>query len=219
MNKILVEVSVGELLDKISILEIKQEKIKDTESLKFINDEYNVLKAGLDKNIKTDENLKNLFNSLKEINSKLWIIEDDKRMCEKNKDFGEKFIKLSRDVHFLNDNRAKIKLEIKKEKIKDSEKLKFINDEYNVLKEQLNNNVKSDKKLDDFFKSLKEINSKLWVIEDEKRLCEKNKDFGEKFIKLSRDVHFLNDNRAKIKLEINNHTGSKIREIKEYTNY
>ncbi len=112
MNKILVEVSVGELLDKISILEIKQEKIKDTESLKFIKDEYNVLKAELDKNIKNDENLKNLFNSLKEINSKLWVIEDDKRMCEKNKDFGEKFIKLSRDVHFLNDNRAKIKLEI-----------------------------------------------------------------------------------------------------------
>ena len=112
MNKILVEVSVGELLDKISILEIKQEKIKDTESLKFIKDEYNVLKAELDKNIETDENLKNLFNSLKEINSKLWIIEDDKRMCEKNKDFGEKFIKLSRDVHFLNDDRAKIKLEI-----------------------------------------------------------------------------------------------------------
>ena len=112
MNKILVEVSVGELLDKISILEIKQEKIKDTESLKFIKDEYNVLKAELDKNIKNDENLKNLFNSLKEINSKLWLIEDDKRMCEKNKDFGEKFIKLSRDVHFLNDNRAKIKLKI-----------------------------------------------------------------------------------------------------------
>ena len=112
MNKILVEVSVGELLDKISILEIKQEKIKDAESLKFITDEYNVLKAELDKNIKTDEKLKNLFNSLKEINSNLWVIEDDKRMCEKNKDFGEKFIKLSRDVHFLNDNRAKIKLEI-----------------------------------------------------------------------------------------------------------
>ena len=112
MNKILIEVSVGELLDKISILEIKQEKIKDAESLKFIEDEYKALKSELDKNIKTDEKLKNLFNSLKEINSKLWVIEDDKRMCEKNKDFGEKFIKLSRDVHFLNDNRAKIKLEI-----------------------------------------------------------------------------------------------------------
>ena len=112
MNKILVEVSVGELLDKISILEIKQEKIKNPESLKFIKDEYNILKAELDKNVKNDEKLKNLFNSLKEINSKLWVIEDDKRMCEKNKDFGEKFIKLSRDVHFLNDDRAKIKLEV-----------------------------------------------------------------------------------------------------------
>ena len=110
-------------------------------------------------------------------------------------------------------------LEIKKEKIKDSEKLKYINDEYNVLKDQLDKNVKSDQKLDDLFKSLKKINSKLWVIEDEKRLCEKNSNFGENFIKLSRDVHFLNDDRAKIKLENNNHTGSKIREIKEYTNY
>ena len=112
MNKILVEVSVGELLDKISILEIKQEKIKDQNNLKFIKDEYNVLKAELNKNIKNDDKLKSLFNSLKEINSKLWVIEDEKRMCEKNKDFGENFIKLSRDVHFLNDNRAKIKLEM-----------------------------------------------------------------------------------------------------------
>ena len=110
-------------------------------------------------------------------------------------------------------------LEIKKEKIKNIKKLKFINDEYNVLKEQLDKNVKSDEKLNSFFKSLKEINKKLWVIEDDKRLCEKNSDFGEKFIKLSRDVHFLNDDRANIKLEINNHTGSKIKEIKEYTNY
>ena len=110
-------------------------------------------------------------------------------------------------------------LEIKKEKIKDPEKLRFINDEYDVLKDQFNKNVKSDEKLDNLFKSLKEINSKLWVIEDDKRLCEKNSDFGEKFIKLSRDVHFLNDDRAKIKLEMNNHTGSKIKEIKEYTSY
>ena len=110
-------------------------------------------------------------------------------------------------------------LEIKKEKIKDPNKIKYINDEYNVLKEQLEKNVKSDDKLNNHFKNLKEINSKLWIIEDEKRLCEKNSDFGEKFIKLSRDVHFFNDNRAKIKLEINNHTGSKIKEIKEYTNY
>ena len=110
-------------------------------------------------------------------------------------------------------------LEIKKEKIKDLEKLKFINDEYNVLKDQLNKNVKSDEKLSELFNSLKEINSKLWVIEDNKRLYEKNSDFGEKFIKLSRDVHFLNDDRAKLKLEVNNHTGSKIKEIKEYTSY
>ena len=110
-------------------------------------------------------------------------------------------------------------LEIKIEKIKDTEKLKFINDEYNVLKDQLNKNVKSDDELDKLFQSLKKINAKLWVIEDDKRLCEKNSDFGEKFTKLSRDVHFLNDDRAKIKLEINNHTGSKIKEIKEYTNY
>ena len=110
-------------------------------------------------------------------------------------------------------------LEIKKGKIKDSEKLKFINDEYNVLKDQLNRNIKSDQKLDDLFKSLKEINSKLWLIEDDKRMCEKNSDFDEKFIKLSRDVHFLNDDRAKIKLEMNNHSGSKIKEIKKYTSY
>ncbi len=110
-------------------------------------------------------------------------------------------------------------LEIKKEKMKDSEKLKFINNEYSILKDQLEKNVKSDDKLDNFYKSLKEINSKLWVIEDDKRQCEKDKNFGEKFIKLSRDVHFLNDDRAKIKLDINNHAGSSIREIKEYTNY
>ena len=110
-------------------------------------------------------------------------------------------------------------LEIKKEKIKDPAKVKFIIEEYNILKSQLNKNIKSDEKLDNLFKSLKNINAKLWVIEDDKRLCEKNSDYGEKFIKLSRDVHFLNDNRAKIKLEINNHTGSKIKEIKEYTGY
>jgi|TARA_B100000953_G_scaffold142006_1_gene117575 hypothetical protein len=112
MNKILVEVSIGELLDKISILEIKKEKIIDAEKLKFINNEYNILKEQLDNNIKTDEKLNKLFKSLKEINAKLWVIEDDKRMCEKNSDFGEKFTKLSRDVHFFNDDRAKIKLEI-----------------------------------------------------------------------------------------------------------
>ena len=112
MNKILVEVSVGELLDKISILEIKKEKIKDLEKLEFINNEHGILKEQLDQNVKSDDKLNNLFQSLKEINAKLWVIEDDKRICEKNKDFGENFIKLSRDVHFLNDDRAKIKLEI-----------------------------------------------------------------------------------------------------------
>jgi len=112
MNKILVEVSVGELLDKISILEIKKEKIKDDNKLKFINDEYIILKDQFEKNVKIDEKLNNLFKSLKEINSKLWIIEDEKRLFEKNSDFGEKFIKVSRDIHFFNDDRAKIKLEI-----------------------------------------------------------------------------------------------------------
>ena len=110
-------------------------------------------------------------------------------------------------------------LEIKKDKIKDAEKLKFINNEHSILKDQLDKSVKSDNKLNDLYKSLKEINSKLWVIEDDKRQCERDKNFGEKFIKLSRDVHFLNDDRAKIKLEINNHTGSVIKEIKEYTSY
>ena len=112
MNKIIVEVSIGELLDKISILEIKKEKIKDKEKLKFINNEYTILYNQLDKSVKSDSKLSDLYQSLKEINSKLWVIEDDKRQCEKDKDFGEKFIKLSRDVHFLNDDRAKIKLEI-----------------------------------------------------------------------------------------------------------
>ena len=112
MNKIIVEVSVGELLDKISILEIKQDKIKDPEKLSFINKEHSILKNELEKNVKSDEKLEKLFQDLKDINAKLWVIEDDKRDGEKNKDFGEKFIKLSRDVHFLNDDRAKIKLEI-----------------------------------------------------------------------------------------------------------
>ena len=110
-------------------------------------------------------------------------------------------------------------LEIKKDKIKDKEKLKYIVDEYNLLKEQMVNKVKPNEKLSGLFDSLKDINSKLWVIEDDKRLCEKDSDFGEKFIKLSRDIHFLNDKRASIKLEINNQTGSKIKEIKEYTSY
>ena len=112
MNKILVEVSVGELFDKISILEIKKDRIKDSEKLNFINDEYKVLKNELEKNVKMDVKLEKLFIALKNINSKLWIIEDDKRKCEKDSNFGEEFIRLSRDIHFLNDTRAKIKLDI-----------------------------------------------------------------------------------------------------------
>jgi len=112
MNKIIIEVSIGELLDKISILEIKKEKIKEPVKHKLINNEHSILTDQLEKNVKFDDKLNNLYQLLKEINSKLWIIEDDKRQCEKEKDFGEKFIKLSRDVHFLNDDRAKIKLEI-----------------------------------------------------------------------------------------------------------
>jgi len=100
MNTILVEVSVGELLDKISILELKKEKIKDSEKLKFINDEYEVLKDQLDKNVKSDEKLDQLFQSLKKINAKLWVIEDNKRLCEKNSDFTENFVKLSRTFIF-----------------------------------------------------------------------------------------------------------------------
>ena len=112
MNKILIEVSVGELLDKISILEIKKDRIKDSNKLKFINEEFEVLKSELEKNIKIDEKLAKFFTALKNVNSKLWIIEDEKRKCENDSDFGENFIRLSRDVHFLNDKRAQIKLDI-----------------------------------------------------------------------------------------------------------
>jgi hypothetical protein len=110
-------------------------------------------------------------------------------------------------------------LEIKKDKIKDPEKLEYIRDELSLLREEFKNNIKSDKKIGELYQSLKIINLRLWTIEDDKRKCEKEKDFTENFIKLSRDVHILNDDRAKIKLEINNHTGSKIKEIKEYTSY
>ena len=112
MNKILIEVSVGELLDKISILEIKLKKIKDLEKVKFVKEEYSTLNDQLNKNVKSDEKINNFFSSLKEINAKLWMIEDEKRQCEKDQNFTDKFIKLSRDVHFLNDERAKIKLKI-----------------------------------------------------------------------------------------------------------
>tara|TARA_Y100000817_G_scaffold134622_1_gene105485 strand:- start:1025 stop:1414 length:390 start_codon:yes stop_codon:yes gene_type:complete len=112
MDKILVEVSIGELLDKISILDIKKDKIKDETNLEYILNEYKILKEEYDNKVKNDDKLSKLYTSLKEINSKLWVIEDEKRLCEKNADFGDEFIKLSRDVHFLNDERAKIKLEI-----------------------------------------------------------------------------------------------------------
>ena len=110
-------------------------------------------------------------------------------------------------------------LEIKKDKIKDPKKLEYIIDELSILREEFKNNIKSDSKIDKLYQSLKIINLRLWTIEDDKRKCEKEKDFTENFIKLSRDVHILNDDRAKIKLEINNYTGSKIKEIKEYTSY
>ena len=112
MNKILVEVSVGELLDKLSILEIKKNRIKHPDKLNFIKEEYVILKNQFEKNVKIDKKLKNLFETLKDINNKLWDIENEKRLCEKNSDFGEVFIKTSRDIHFLNDKRGNIKLEI-----------------------------------------------------------------------------------------------------------
>ena len=114
MNKILIEVSVGELLDKISILEIKKDKIKDPDKLSFISNELSLLRDEFKNNISSNKKIDALYQSLKIINARLWVIEDEKRQCEKNKDFTENFIKLSRDVHILNDDRAKIKLEINK---------------------------------------------------------------------------------------------------------
>ena len=113
-KKILTEISAGELLDKISILEIKLLKIKDKEGLFEINKEYESLKETKKLNIQLTENLENFFNQLKEVNLKLWNIEDKKRICEKNKDFGQTFIDLSRNVYLNNDKRAKIKSEINK---------------------------------------------------------------------------------------------------------
>ena len=112
MGKILIEISEGELLDKISILEIKLNKIKNPNLLKDVEKEYEILNSFKKKNINFSKEIENLYLELKETNIKIWQIENDKRLCEKNSDFSEKFIKLSRDVHFLNDNRAKIKLEI-----------------------------------------------------------------------------------------------------------
>jgi hypothetical protein len=114
MKKILIEVSAGELLDKISILHIKLDKIKDKNSLDFIKSEYDVLIQERDKNIDLNDEIDNLYIELKTVNEKLWIIEDEKRLCEKNSKFDEKFIQVSRDIHFLNDRRAVIKLNINK---------------------------------------------------------------------------------------------------------
>ena len=114
MKKILIEVSAGELLDKISILHIKLDKIKDKNSLDFIKNEYDVLIQERDKNIDLNDEINNLYTELKTVNEKLWIIENEKRLCEKNSKFDEKFIQVSRDIHFLNDRRAIIKLNINK---------------------------------------------------------------------------------------------------------
>ena len=113
-KKILTEISAGELLDKISILEIKLDKIKDKESLIEINKDYASLSETKNSNISITKDLENLTKQLKETNMKLWSIEDEKRMCEKDKDFGKKFIELARSVYLNNDKRAKIKSEINK---------------------------------------------------------------------------------------------------------
>ena len=112
--KILTEISAGELFDKLSILEIKLDKINDNNKKKEIKKEFDILKKIQTSTIKTDDELENLFNSLKKINNNLWEIEDKIRIYEKNKDFGEVFIKLARDVYFNNDKRAKIKFQINK---------------------------------------------------------------------------------------------------------
>tara|TARA_B110000014_G_C19566895_1_gene302181 strand:+ start:32 stop:421 length:390 start_codon:yes stop_codon:yes gene_type:complete len=114
MKKILIEVSAGELLDKISILDIKLNKIKEKDSLDYIKKEHQILTKEREKNIDPNIDINPLYLKLKSINEKLWVIEDEKRLCEKNTDFKEKFIKLSRDVHFLNDKRSEVKLEINK---------------------------------------------------------------------------------------------------------
>ena len=114
LKRIQSEISSGELLDKISILEIKLKKIKDKENLKEINKEYAILKKSQNLNIKLTNELKDLFDELKKVNLNLWDIEDKLRICEKNKDFGEKFIELARGVYFNNDSRSKIKSEINK---------------------------------------------------------------------------------------------------------
>ena len=113
-NKIFAEVSVGELLDKISILEIKQKNIKDEQKIKIISKELESLNYSLKKDVHITDEIKSLYEDLKKINIKLWNIEDGKRDCERNGDFGEKFIQLARSVYIENDQRAKIKNKINK---------------------------------------------------------------------------------------------------------
>jgi hypothetical protein len=112
MKKILTEISAGELLDKISILEIKLNKIKDHVLLNEVRKEYDILNEIKSKNVSFSDKIDILYNNLKETNKKLWEIENKIRSCEKNSDFKEKFIQISRDIYFANDRRSKIKLEI-----------------------------------------------------------------------------------------------------------
>ena len=111
-KKILSEISAGELFDKISILEIKLEKIKGKANQDEINKEYKILKEVQNSSLEMTEKLKTLFKEIKEVNLNLWNIEDKLRICEKNKDFGQTFIELARGVYLNNDKRSKIKLEI-----------------------------------------------------------------------------------------------------------
>ena len=113
-NKIFAEISVGELLDKISILEIKLKNIKDEQKIKIISKELESLNYSLKKDVRITDEIKSLYEDLKKINIKLWSIEDGKRDCERNGDFGEKFIQLARSVYIENDQRAKIKNKINK---------------------------------------------------------------------------------------------------------
>ena len=114
MSKILAEISAGEFLDKLSILEIKLNKIKDLVLLNEVKKEYEILNESKNKNINFSKEIEILYKDLKEINEKLWKIEDEIRLCEKNSDFKDKFIQLSRDVYFTNDKRSKTKSEINK---------------------------------------------------------------------------------------------------------
>lgn len=111
-NKIFAEISIGELLDKISILEIKQKNLKDSEKTKIVTKELESLNNTLKNDVNITDEIKSLYKDLKAINLKLWDIEDGKRDCERNKDFGEKFVELARSVYIENDNRAKIKNKI-----------------------------------------------------------------------------------------------------------